>query len=232
VVSAVPAKSSLAIAQRCASLAHQEALFVDLTSCSVADKQEGARLVAARGARYVDGAVLGTVAASGFEVPILACGSGAAAWKELAGSGGLVVDVIDAPAGEATRLKLLRSVYMKGRDALIVEMMLAARRYGLESRVAQSIAGPGEQVPFTTLADRVLRSLAVHARRRAEELEASSDVVGEAGVEPRMSAAGAEVLRRVAELGLRERFAGERPEHGDEALAAIELLRFGAEPSG
>jgi len=52
---------------------------------------------------------------------------------------------------------------MKGRDALILEMMLAARRYGLEDRVAESIKGPGETVPFTALAERVLCALAVHA---------------------------------------------------------------------
>ena len=64
--------------------------------------------------------MLGTVATSGFEVPILVSGPGAHGWRTLVDPEGLVVEAIDAPAGHATLLKLLRSVYMKGREALIL----------------------------------------------------------------------------------------------------------------
>jgi 3-hydroxyisobutyrate dehydrogenase-like beta-hydroxyacid dehydrogenase len=224
VLSVVPAGDSRAVAEQCAPLLDRGAFYVDLTASAVAEKQAGAALVAQAGALYVDAAVLGTVATSGFEVPILVSGPGADGWKALVDGDGLVVDVLDAPAGHATLVKLLRSVYMKGRDALILEMMLAARRYGLENRVAESIRGPGEQVPFPALAERVLCALAVHSKRRADELLASSEVVREAGVDPRVTLAGADVLRHLAELDLRERFDRERPSSGDQVLAAIEAL--------
>lgn len=224
VLSVVPAGESRAVAERCAPLLDRGAYYVDLTASAVAEKQAGAALVAQAGALYVDAAVLGTVATSGFQVPIVASGPGARGWKVLVDAEGMVVEVLDAPAGHATLLKLLRSVYMKGRDALILEMMIAARRYGLETRVAESIRGPGEQVPFTALAERVLCALAVHAERRADELLASSEVVRAAGVDPLMTLAGADVLHRLAELDLRERFDRERPSRGDQVLAAIEAL--------
>jgi 3-hydroxyisobutyrate dehydrogenase-like beta-hydroxyacid dehydrogenase len=179
-------------------------------------------LVEQVGALYVDAAVLGTVATSGFEVPIVASGPGAHGWRALVDPEGLVVEAIDAPAGHATLLKLLRSVYMKGRDALILEMMLAARRYGLEDRVAESIKGPGEMVPFAALAERVLCALAVHAERRADELFASSEVVRAAGVDPVITRAGSEVLRRLAGLELRDTFDRERPADAAQVLAAID----------
>jgi hypothetical protein len=162
------------------------------------------------------------VATSGFEVPIVASGPGAHGWRALVVPQGLVVEVLDAPAGQATLVKLLRSVYMKGRDALILEMMIAARRYGLEELVARSIQGPGETVPFPALAERVLRALAVHADRRADELLASSEVVRAVGVDPVITRAGSQVLRGVAELELREVFHRERPSSGDDVLAAID----------
>jgi hypothetical protein len=109
---------------------------------------------------------------------------------------------------------------MKGRDALVLEMMLAARRLGVEDAVVRSIAGPGEQAPFADLAERVLRALAVHAGRRADELESSAELLRELGVEPTVTEAGAERLRRLAELGLRERFGGERPPSGSDTLDA------------
>jgi 3-hydroxyisobutyrate dehydrogenase-like beta-hydroxyacid dehydrogenase len=227
VLSVVPADASRGVAQRCAPLLDRGAYYVDLTAAPVEDMEFAAVLVEQVGALYVDAAVLGTVATSGFEVPILASGPGARGWQALVDPEGLVVEAIDAPAGHATLLKLLRSVYMKGREALILEMMLAARRYGLEDRVAESIRGPGEQVPFAALAERVLCALAVHAERRADELLASSEVVRAAGVDPVTTCAGSEVLRRLAELELRDTFDRERPSSGKQVLAAIDELSGG-----
>jgi 3-hydroxyisobutyrate dehydrogenase-like beta-hydroxyacid dehydrogenase len=224
ILSVVPAKDAPGVAERCAPLLGRGACYVDLSSSAVEEKKAGADLVTGVGASYVDGAVLGAVAASGAQAPILLSGSSARSFVELVSEDGLVLEVLDAPAGAATLVKLLRSVYMKGRDALVLEMMLAARRYGLQHVVASSIAGPGEQVPFSALAERVLCSLALHAERRAEELRASGEVVRAAGVEPRVTLAGAQVLSGLVELGLRERFAGERPSTGEEVLRLIESL--------
>jgi hypothetical protein len=98
-------------------------------------------------------------------------------------------------------------------------MMLAARKLGVEDEVARSIAGPGEQVPFTELSERVLRALAVHAGRRSDELESAAALLRELGVDPVLTEAGADRLRRIA--GLREHFGGERPADGRATLDAI-----------
>ena len=232
VLSVVPAGASRAVAARCAPLLEPGAYYVDFAPAPVADKEQGAALIAQAGALYVDAAVLGTVATSGFEVPIIASGPGARGWRALVDAHGLVVETIEAPAGHATLVKLLRSVYMKGRDALIVEMMLAARRYGLEARVAESIQGDGEQVPFVELAERVLCALAVHAERRADELRAASEVVRSSGVDPLVTGAGAEVLGHLAELDLREAFDHERPSSGTAVLAVIDGLSGGRTRKG
>ena len=89
---------------------------------------------------------------------------------------------LDGPPGRASLVKLLRSVYMKGRDALILEMLVAARRHGVEDAVLQSIGGPGEQVPFPDLASRVVRSLALYADRRSAELAAAAELLADVNV--------------------------------------------------
>jgi 3-hydroxyisobutyrate dehydrogenase-like beta-hydroxyacid dehydrogenase len=218
VVSAVPGSASEEVFA--AALPHLggDTLFIDLTAAAPAVKEAGAK----RHDLYVDGAVLGTVATSGAAVPIAAAGNGAERFRELVSPAGLNVSVLDGPAGTSARLKLVRSVYMKGRDALVLEMMLAARKLGVEDEVARSIAGPGEQVPFTELSERVLRALAVHAGRRADELDSSAALLRELGVEPLVTEAGAERLRGVASL--RERFGGERPPTGRATLDAAEDL--------
>jgi 3-hydroxyisobutyrate dehydrogenase-like beta-hydroxyacid dehydrogenase len=215
VISTVPGSASAEVFEQALPLLSQDTLFVDLTA-TAPDVKEAA---AARHRLYVDGAVLGTVATSGAEVPIAVAGEGAERFRELVSPAGLNVSVLDGPAGTAARLKLVRSVYMKGRDALVLEMMLAARKLGVEDEVARSIAGPGEQVPFTELSERVLRALAVHAGRRSEELESAAALLRELGVDPLLTDAGADRLRRIA--GLRERFGGERPADGRATLDAI-----------
>lgn len=222
VLAALPASGAHEVASRCASLLRAGALYVDFASASPEQKLATGELVAAAGGSYVDAAVLGTVLTSGFKVPILASGPGANAWEALVAPDGLRVSATDAPAGHAALVKLLRGIYLKGRDALIVEMLLTAKRYGLEELVAATIDGPGERVPFSALAERVLCSLALHAERRADELSAASELIRCAGIDPALARAGSETLRGVAALGLTDAFADGRPADGRAVLAVID----------
>jgi 3-hydroxyisobutyrate dehydrogenase-like beta-hydroxyacid dehydrogenase len=215
VISAVPGSAAEEVFEQALPHLSRDTLYVDLTAAAPEVKEAAA----ARHGCYADGAVLGTVATSGAAVPIAAAGEGAERFRDLVSPAGLNVSVLDGPAGTAARLKLVRSVYMKGRDALVLEMMLAARKLGVEDEVARSIAGPGEQVPFTELAERVLRALAVHAGRRSQELESAAELLRELGVDPVVTEAGADRLSRIS--GLRERFGGERPDTGSATLDAI-----------
>jgi hypothetical protein len=111
---------------------------------------------------------------------------------------------------------------MKGRDSLVLELLLVTRAYGLDDTVVQSIAGAKEQVPFRDLVKRVMCGLALHAERRADELAKSADMIEAVGIEPLVTRAGVERLQRFARLGLRERFAGDRPAALEDVLAAID----------
>jgi 3-hydroxyisobutyrate dehydrogenase-like beta-hydroxyacid dehydrogenase len=222
VLSVVSGSASRRVAERSAEFLDRGTLYVDLTTTAMADKEAGARAVQGAGGNYVDAAVLGAAAVASAKLSIVASGNGAREWRELSRCEGLSTEVLDGPAGCATQLKLIRSAYMKGRDALVVETLLAARRIGLEDRLIASIEGAGERVPFSDLADRVLRSLALHAGRRAKELGDSADALLDVGVDPRLARAGADVLRRVADAGLHEEFGGERPESGALVLALLD----------
>lgn len=230
VLCALPPAVAPAVALDVLGRVRSGALLADLASSTPEQKQDAARVAARGGVSYADAAVLGTVAASGASVPIVAAGDGAERLAALLRPARMRIDVIGGEAGRAARLKLVRSVFMKGRDALVLETMLAARRHGLESEVARSISGPGEDVPFPALVERVLTGLAVHAERRADELDACAALLRESGIEPIVTDAGTRRLRDPAVLGLRERLRGERPASGSTTLDAIE--RAAATPAG
>jgi 3-hydroxyisobutyrate dehydrogenase-like beta-hydroxyacid dehydrogenase len=111
-------------------------------------------------------------------------------WRALGGQ----VKVLPGPVGDAARVKLLRSVFMKGRDALIVETLLGARRYGIEAEVLDSIPQQSATEDFPAMVARVLRALDSHAPRRAQELNAVSALLREASVSPLMTDAAARRL--------------------------------------
>ncbi|HWE10215.1 MAG TPA: NAD(P)-binding domain-containing protein [Solirubrobacteraceae bacterium] len=224
VIAAVPASSAGSVAEACAPHLESGQLYVDPSSSLPIAKRHAAELVERAGAAYVDAAVLGTVVTAGAGVPMLAAGSGAARWSDEASAVGLNVTAIAGAAGDAALVKLLRSVYMKGRDALVLEMLLAARRHGVHEAVLASIGGAGEQVAFPSLAERVMCSLAVYAERRADELADAASLVRDVGVEPLMAEAGETRLRLLAESGVRSRFGGERPRDLAEVLSCLEAL--------
>jgi 3-hydroxyisobutyrate dehydrogenase-like beta-hydroxyacid dehydrogenase len=225
VIAAVPADAALEVATATAPLLARDAIYVNTAPLPPADVLAAAQSVADDGGRFVDAAVLGTVATEGARVPLLCAGPGAEAWSELAVALGLNVTTLPGPPGQAARVKLLRSVYMKGRDALVMEMLLAARAHGIERAVVDSIQGAGEQLPFPQIADRIVCAMAIHAGRRADELAMSAELLRSSGVEPIVSEAGAERLRWIAELGLREHFGGQRPQDPEVVLGAIDALR-------
>lgn len=222
VLAAVPLTAAAQVAEECAPMLREGCLYIDVAPRPPAAKAVSAALLAERAVLYVDAAVLGTVLTEGFSVPILASGPGALQFRDLVEPLGMSVTAVEGPPGRASLVKLLRTVYMKGRDALILEMLLAARHHGVEDLLLPTIGGTGERVPFPELAERVLCSLALHAERRADELIAAKSVVEKAAVEPLMIDASAERLRRMADLGLSEHFGGTRPRDIGAVLRAIE----------
>ncbi len=224
VLAAVPAMSSLELARQAAAHLKPGALYAELATASGTDKLAAADALQPRGVVYADAAVLGTVASDGFRVPILASGPGAAALRSLLEPNGFRITDMPGPVGQAALVKLLRSAYLKGRDALIVETLLAARRHGLAEIVAETLERPGDRLSFDDISTRVVCSVAVHAGRRAHELEQVGEALREVGIDPALAQAASRTLQRIAGLGLSDVLGDDRPTDRDAVLAAIDEL--------
>lgn len=199
-IAAVPARVSPAVARACFPHMGGSGLYADPSPAAPNIKSDICQAAAEQGVSYVDLALLGTVTMSGLEVPLLAAGPRADSFLELGRRLGMRITRVSDQAGDATRIKLVRSVYMKGRDALLVELLVAANLIGAERVLVDSIsAAPGEQVSFAQLVDRVLPALAKHAERRADELNDAGAVLLELGLDPIMVDAAERRLRWMAD---------------------------------
>src|SRR5262249_20959218 len=133
----------------------------------------------------------------GIRTPSLASGSAAEEFARRFGPLGMPVEVVGAEPGAAAERKLIRSVFMKGLAAAIGESLPAAdpARCGgwLRREVERTLAGAD-----ASLVERLVTGGRRHAVRRTEEMEAAAELLGELGVEPRISQASASWLSDLA----------------------------------
>jgi hypothetical protein len=161
-----------------------------MNSVAPATKRAPRRRWRPAGGRYVDVAIMAPVNPARLAVPLLLSGAeAAAAAKALAALGFSHVRVVGPQVGEASSIKMIRSVIVKGIEALTAEAMLAAHAAGVAGEVLRSLDGSERPAPWAERADYNLDRMLVHGRRRAEEMEEVVRTLEGLGVEPLMTRA-------------------------------------------
>jgi 3-hydroxyisobutyrate dehydrogenase-like beta-hydroxyacid dehydrogenase len=202
VLSVNAASAALAAARECAVALSGGQLYADLNTTGAAVKIAVGEVVAGSGARFADVALLAPVPQRGIETPALASGPGAEDFARMFGALGMPVEVLSLEAGDAAQRKLLRSVFMKGLAAAIVESLEAAGAAGCEDWLRANIASTLESAD-AALVDRLVDGSRRHAARRAEEMAAACELLRELGVEPRVAAGAAAQLVELERAGER-----------------------------
>lgn len=188
VLSLVTADQSLPVADAYADYAMRGALWCDMNSVAPETKRATAAIVEGAGARYVDVAVLAPVEPARMTVPLLLSGAAADdAAVALAAAGFTNIRVVGAEVGRASAIKMIRSVMVKGIEALTAEMMLAATRAGVADEVLASLDASERSQPWSARAAYNIERMATHGLRRAAEMEESAKTLSALGVEPLMT---------------------------------------------
>jgi 3-hydroxyisobutyrate dehydrogenase-like beta-hydroxyacid dehydrogenase len=176
------------------------AVWADLNTGAPALKRRLGEVAAAAGVAFADVSLMAPVPGKGLFTPMLVSGPAAPAYAGLLGPVGARITTLDGPAGEAATRKLLRSVFFKGMAAAAVEALYAARAAGLEDwmrqHIAEELASADER-----FAERLETGSHRHATRRAEEMRAASQLLGELGVPARISDASRDWLDQLAADG-------------------------------
>ena len=188
ILSLVTADAALPAARGYAADLHAGAIWLDMNSVSPATKRAAADAVISAGGRYTDVAVMAPVG-TGLDVPLLVAGPDAdEAAALLAALGFSRVRSVGKEVGQASAIKLCRSVMVKGLEALTGEMVLAASQAGVLDEVLASLDASEKPVSWAERADYNLDRMLVHGRRRAAEMEEASAMLRDLGVEPLLSA--------------------------------------------
>ncbi len=223
VFSTVTADQAVAAAEAAAPHLAEGAHFLDLNSCAPASKERAARAVEAAGGRYVDVAVMAPVHPRRNLVPCLICGPHAEALAPRLEALPMALGLVEGPVGRASSIKMIRSVLVKGLEALTAEFMLAAEAAGVTDEILPSLVHNYPGFDWDAQAAYNFERAMVHGVRRAAEMEEAAKTLADLGLPAAMTEATVPWQRRIAAAG------AEAPENpiaaGARALAAALLPR-------
>ena len=226
VISLVTTDQSLVAAGQIARHLPKGILFLDCNSTSPGMKRDVAKTVEAAGGRSVEAAVMDLVPRWQHKVPMLVAGPAA---EELIGKlapFGVAMEAVDDDIGAASTIKMCRSVFMKGLDAILMECMVAAETAGVTDRIVASLQVTMPEMDWKTFIGKKLGGAAQHSGRRAGEMREVAVTLRELGLDPTMAEATATRLQWCADLGMKERAAATRvpstiPEFVDDVRAGL-----------
>lgn len=224
VISAVTASSNLDAARAAAPALQESQFYLDINSVSPNRKREAAAIVGAC-ARFVDVAVMAPVHPLLHKTPMLLAGESAQALAALLGRCAMQAQVVGTDIGAACAIKMVRSVMIKGMEALTQECFLAARAAGVEDRIVASLTQTFPALDWARLVDYNMERMASHGIRRAAEMREVCGTLEELGVEPLLTRGTVVRQQRTGDAKLKDAFEGKVPQ---DRRAIFDKLRAAA----
>ena len=191
IFSTVTADQALAVAKKVSMHLKKGSFFFDLNSCAPSSKQEACENIQIFDGRYVDVAVMAPVSAKKHLVPLMISGDKAFQARAILEKLPMDVKIIEGPVGRASSIKMVRSIMVKGLEALTAECALAAVEADVLDEVFNSLSA--EHPHFDIIKHSIYnfeRSLS-HGKRRSEELKEVSKMLEDLRLANHMSKATA-----------------------------------------
>lgn len=227
IISAVVCTEAPAAAASVAPVLGPDQWFLDINSVGPQVKERIGRSLGDQGARYVDIAVMSNISRDLVTLPLLAAGPDAEQVAALFAPITLNLEVVSSTTGDAARIKMFRSLFVKGLEALALEGMLAAYHSGVHEEILASLDVTFGQQTFSEIVTHLLERHAVHGRRRAHELSEVAGTLSDSGIEPIMAEAGHRRMMWDVDRGLQEEFTGGTDPDWRQVLEALDRRRDG-----
>jgi len=192
ILSAVTAASDIDAARSCIGAMASGTVFLDMNSASPGIKRAAQAIIDDAGGRYVEAAVMTPISGKRIASKMLLGGAHAEEFIARAAPLGFDATVFSDEIGKASATKMCRSVIIKGVEALLSESMLAARDYGVEREVLDSLTDLLPRDDWEKFTRYMISRALQHGVRRAEEMREAAKTVEETGIEPLMATATAQ----------------------------------------
>lgn len=186
-------------------------VYVDMTTADPQEMREcgelARRVAQGRAVHFVDVAITGAVNLGGRKTPLLVAGGKAGFVQELFLPLGGSVRVVGGQPGDAAALKLLRSIYTKGTEALAVECLVTAQQMGLREQL-HAVLQDIDETPLRTLMESMVRTHIPHSARRRNEVAEARQQMARNGLAPIASPAVEALFAATARAHAAQPFTG------------------------
>lgn len=226
IISAVPSSFTLDVCAKIKKHLRSNHIYADVSASTPTSKMKIWDSVKETGVLFVDAAMMGSLPKDKHKVPITASGNGADKFKELMMPYNMKITTAGEKPGDASAIKLIRSIYMKGIASLMIEMLQAADAYGVTDEVIGSISKSMDNIPFTNHLDRLVIGSAIHCKRRADELKGSIAMLEEVNLDSSMTESAMHRLQDLEKYEFAKRYIEEKPSSWQEIIESLRGLEM------
>lgn len=221
VLSTVTTDVAREVAESCAEHLKPGCIFMDLNSTSPQVKVKIARAIQSTGADFVEGAILGAVGATGAKTRILTGGEKGRYVAETLNAFGMNATYYSPEVGKASMFKMLRSIFSKGVEAILLELLVTGKRAGIEKDLWEDIMDFMSKKSFDTIGSNWIQSHAVACERRYHEMEQVVETIEALGIEPVITSGTRDIFKQSVAMKVMEAFS-EKPSTNDAVVDFIE----------
>ena len=199
VFSTVTADQSAIVAKSASKLMRADTYFLDLNSCAPSTKRLSAKLMREKMIRYVDVAVMEPVYPKRHKVPLLISGDWSKEAMTFFDIFSMHCRIIEGEVGKASSIKMVRSIMVKGLEALTAECTLAAFAADVVDEVFPSLLDGHPRIDILARATYNFERSMRHGKRRAAEMDEVAKMVADLGLPNTLAQATANWQRLIAE---------------------------------
>ena len=210
-------KQAIETAEGAAKYLKPGQIYVDFNSAIPSIKKDIQKIIEATGADFCDACTMVSPILGWEKTPVVISGARAEEVRDILNGQGMNLTYLGPEIGQASAYKVLRSVFTKGLEAILIESLSCSYAYGIFDQVFDSINKMMKE-SSEVLFSRMVRTNVVHATRRAEEIEAITDMLTADHHDCTMAAAAYKKLMWSANCGIREHFNAAIPEKLEDAL--------------
>jgi len=221
ILSTVTTQAARSAAESCLPYLKRGQFYVDLNSTSASIKLELDRIIRPTRAQFVEGAILGAVGVTGAATRILIGGPAGRDIAESLRAAGLNTTFFSEELGKASTFKMLRSIFSKGVEALVLELLIAGRRAGIETELWTDVTEFMDRNAFGQVAENWIQTHATACERRYHEMVQVAETLREIGIAPVMAAATESFFNRSRLLELYRAFPT-KPRSKEEVITYME----------
>ena len=213
IFSTVTADQSYIAAKSVSSFLARNHIYFDCNSVSPGTKKINSKIIMQSKAKYFDLAIMEPILDNKHKSKILISGNPEEKVLQFLNILEFNFKWVGKTVGDASTIKMLQSILIKGTQSLICECVTAAEKLGIDKKILNSAGNTLGIKDLPVLADYLMERSIVHGERQSSEMNEVAKTLSELGVSNFMSIACSKHLKMISSLHLKDTFDGPVPEN-------------------